>query len=49
LRELFGFPENIVPHSIISIGRPAATVEAADKRPPAKPLVPEEHLHFDKW
>jgi len=42
LRKILGFPENIIPFSIIAIGHPDETVNADDRFKP-------ERIHKNKW
>jgi len=42
LRNVLGFPENIIPFSIIAIGYPAENVTAEDRYKP-------ERIHRNKW
>ncbi len=43
-QELFGLPENIIPHSLLSFGYPAEGEEY-----PERDLYQEEKVHFGKW
>ncbi len=42
LKELFGLPKNIVPFSVISLGKPSEIKEQPQRYNPKK-------VHFDKW
>ncbi len=41
--QLFGLPENIIPHSIIAFGYPM------DEQFPERDLYEEDRVHFEEW
>ena len=46
LRELFGLPENIIPHSILALGYEE---EDSSGRPKLSKKYEPERVHWDKW